>query len=70
MSGMVHSWTISNMVGKDSIGCPGIVLQDAIGSNITDHSLRLLKNQQSSLVTIKLYPLFKKENLIMPNNRK
>ena len=111
---------ISNMVGKDSVGCHRIAVQDAISSKIADHQfvveesmkeisleemfqkmhqndfvekevisvngllenmVEISKDDKAFLKTVEesttksgdhyVVPLpFKKENLIMPNNRK
>ena len=47
---------ISNMVGKDSIGCPRIAVQDAISSKITDHQFVV----EESMKDISLEEIFQK----------
>ena len=47
---------ISNMVGKDSIGCPRIAVQDAIISKITDHQFVV----EESMKDISLEEMFQK----------
>ena len=47
---------ISNMVGKDSIGCHHIAVQDAISSKIADHQFVV----EESMKDISLDEMFQK----------